>query len=64
MQGAQCFNHSVMISHQGKLWGFFTCFNDKQPRCEIFTLAHRDHRWRPCNVNVPGLVPFPFSASG
>lgn len=53
--GAECFNHRVLAVHQDRLWGFFTCWNEKKPRAEIFTW---DGAWKPCGASIPDLVPF------
>jgi len=54
--GAECFNHRVHGVHQDRLWGFFTCWNDKKPRAEIFT--YTAGKWTPVGANIPALVPF------
>ncbi len=55
--GAESFNHPVLFSHQGKLWGFFTCWNNKTPRTEIFVLSSNES-WAPLGSPISGFLPF------
>lgn len=57
LEGAESFNHPVLCSHQGALWGFFTRWNNKQPGVQIFTLAAGTQTWRPHQAFIPGFIP-------
>ncbi|MEI7728539.1 MAG: sialidase family protein [Verrucomicrobiota bacterium] len=56
--GGESFNHPVLYSHQGKLWGFFTRWEKEQPRTELFTLDEAAGTWQPLNQHIPGFIPF------
>lgn len=56
--GGESFNHPVLMSHQHKLWGFFTRWENELPRTEIFTLNETTQTWRPVQKHIPGFVPF------
>ncbi len=55
--GGESFNHPVLFSHRGKLWGFFTCWNDEKPRTEIFVLSSTQS-WELLGSQIPGFLPF------
>jgi hypothetical protein len=56
--GGAAYNHPVMLSHEGKLWGFFTRWEAEQPRAELFTLDEAAGTWTPKNAHIPGFIPF------
>jgi hypothetical protein len=56
--GGEAYNHPVLSSHQGKLWGFFTRWEKEQPRAEIFTLNEATGEWQPQQKHIPGFIPF------
>ena len=56
--GGESFNHPVLFSHQGKLWGFFTCWTNEQPRTEIFTMDEAAQTWQPQRKSISGFLPF------
>jgi len=56
--GSESYNHPVMLSHEGTLWGFFTRWESKQPRAEIFTLDEKSGKWTPKQAHIPGFIPF------
>lgn len=56
--GGESFNHPVLISHQGKLWGFFTRWENEVPRAEIFNLDEAKQTWQPRQAHIPGFIPF------
>jgi hypothetical protein len=56
--GAVGINHPVLAVHEGRLWGFFTAWNDRKPRTEIFWFNDSDNRWAPADIRIPGFVPF------
>ena len=53
--GGESWNHPVIWSHAGQLWGFFTRWQDHQPTTEIM---RHDGSWRPTGARIPGLIPF------
>lgn len=57
-QGAVSVNHAVLAAHQGRLWGFFTCWNERKPRAEIFQFDDDTDAWKPVGACIPGFVPF------
>lgn len=59
--GAQSFNHPLLFSHEGRLYGFFVAwYNDnKDPTTEIFILNEETSRWEhQPNCGLPWFVPF------
>jgi len=56
--GSQSFNHPVLKEHQGKLWGFFTWWQNEKPRAELFVLDDATHTWQPQQAHIPGFIPF------
>lgn len=56
--GGESFNHPVLFSHQGKLWGFFTRWEKELPRTELFTLEETTQAWKPLDRHIPGFLPF------
>lgn len=60
MTGGCSFNHPVISSHDGTLWGFFTRWetNVQKPRCEIFNFDEASKKWLPIEAHIPTFVPF------
>ena len=56
--GGESYNHPVLLSHEGTLWGFFTRWENKQPRAEIFTLDEMNGNWTPKHAHIPGFISF------
>lgn len=56
--GAEGFNHPVLATHQGRLWGFFTAWSEEKPRTEVFSLDDVTGKWGACGGNIPGFIPF------
>ncbi|MCX6909040.1 MAG: exo-alpha-sialidase, partial [Verrucomicrobia bacterium] len=56
--GGESWNHPVIMSHQGKLWGFFTRWEKEVPRAEIFNLDEAKQTWQPVQAHIPGFIPF------
>lgn len=57
-EGAESFNHPVLASHDGQLWGFFTRWEDERPLTEIFTLDEASGTWCATGAHIPGMLPF------
>jgi len=55
--GAEGWNHPCLTSHAGKLWGFFTRFNDERPHTDVFLRDDATGKWTPCGVSLPGFIP-------
>ncbi|TVR57941.1 MAG: exo-alpha-sialidase [Spirochaetaceae bacterium] len=55
--GSESYNHPVVTSEFGKLWGFFTRWDSEQPSTEIFSLDVSD-RMVSTGVSIPSFVPF------
>ncbi len=55
--GSDGYNHPVIASEFGKLWGFFTRWNDAKPSTEVFVLQYGG-RWVSTGAIVPGFIPF------
>lgn len=56
-EGSDAFNHPVIVSQGGQLWGFFTRWNKKLPSTQIFRLDEKDYSWRPVQAFLPGFIP-------
>ncbi|MCX6903126.1 MAG: exo-alpha-sialidase [Verrucomicrobia bacterium] len=56
--GGESYNHPVLFSHQGRLWGFFTRWEQEQPRAEIFVMDEATRAWQPQQKHIPGFLPF------
>lgn len=56
--GGESWNHPVIISHQSKLWGFFTRWEKEVPRAEIFNFDEAKQTWQPMQAHIPGFIPF------
>lgn len=56
--GGESYNHPVLKEHQGRLWGFFTRWEKKEPRTEIFTLDDAAQTWKPRQAHLPKFIPF------
>ncbi|MCX6898597.1 MAG: sialidase family protein [Verrucomicrobia bacterium] len=56
--GGESWNHPVIMSHQGKLWGFFTRWEKEVPRAEIFNLDETKQAWQAVQAHIPGFIPF------
>lgn len=55
-EGAESWNHPVLLSHEGRLWGFFTRWNDGRPSTEVF--LYETGSWRSQHVRIPEFIPF------
>lgn len=55
--GSESWNHPVLFSHNGVLWGFFTRWNDEIPSTEIFRSEDGQH-WETTGAQIEGFVPF------
>jgi predicted neuraminidase len=56
--GGESFNHPVLFSHAGRLWGFFTRWEKEQPRTEICTWDATAAAWQATGQAIPGFIPF------
>ena len=56
--GGESWNHPVLMSHQGRLWGFFTRWEKEEPRTELFNLDETKQTWQPAQARIPGFIPF------
>ncbi|MBM3858728.1 MAG: hypothetical protein FJ395_03655 [Verrucomicrobia bacterium] len=56
--GGESYNHPVLKEHQGTLWGFFTRWEKKEPRAEIFALDDTTQTWQPRQSHIPKFIPF------
>lgn len=62
--GAQSYNHPVLFSDGGKLWGFFTAWyhgpawETSRPATEIFQLDEATRQWKPAGNAIEGFIPF------
>jgi hypothetical protein len=56
--GGVSYNHPVLASHAGRLWGFFTRWEAERPRTEILTLDEATGQWDLCGAHIPGFLPF------
>ncbi|MHB0935715.1 MAG: exo-alpha-sialidase [Armatimonadota bacterium] len=54
--GASSYNHPVLSVHDGRLWVFFTRWDERRPSTDIFTLA--EGAWRRREAVIPGFLPF------
>ena len=57
MGGSNSFNHPVITSEFGSLWGFFTRWDGESPGTEIMQLQP-DERMRSTGVTIPQFIPF------
>ncbi len=58
--GANSYNHPLLFSHGGVLYGFFVCWDDRHnPSTEIFTLEEEKNRWiHHPEGSLPLFLPF------
>ncbi|HEY3329707.1 MAG TPA: exo-alpha-sialidase [Capsulimonadaceae bacterium] len=56
--GSDAYNHPVISSVNGTLWGFFTRWDSGKPSTEIFTFEESACTWITTRVTIPTLVPF------
>ncbi len=56
-EGADSFNHPVLASHQERLWGFFTRWDQEKPSTEVLSLDEASGRWE-SQARIPGFLPF------
>jgi hypothetical protein len=56
--GSASFNHPVITSVDGKLYGFFTRWDDEQPSTEIFIRDDATRKWTTTGALIPSFVPF------
>ncbi len=54
------YNHPVIATHGGRLWGFFTRWdvNVERPRTEIFQLNDTTQKWESTGAFIPTFIPF------
>ena len=55
--GADSYNHPVISSAMGTLWGFFTRWDQKAASTEVFRMSE-DERMVSTGVTIPNFVPF------
>lgn len=58
MEGSASYNHPVIASVDGTLWGFFTRWDHEKPSTEIFTMDNATGAWTTTGTIIPTLVPF------
>ena len=58
LNGSASYNHPVIASALGKLWGFFTRWDDERPSTEIFVGDPADGTWESTGTRLPMFVPF------
>ncbi|NUP98904.1 MAG: exo-alpha-sialidase [Armatimonadetes bacterium] len=56
--GAESYNHPVLASHQGQLWGFFTRWDAARPSTEVRTYDSRRGKYAATGARLPEFVPF------
>ncbi|HEY3378072.1 MAG TPA: exo-alpha-sialidase [Armatimonadota bacterium] len=56
--GGESFNHPVIASALGQLWGFFTRWEAKRPDTAIFTRDAASGQWHETGARIPGFIPF------
>ena len=58
--GANSYNHPLLFSHNGVLYGFFVCWNERHcPSTEIFTLDEASGKWvHHPGASIPMFLPF------
>ena len=58
--GANSYNHPLLFSHQGILYGFFVCWDEQHnPSTEIFTLDECKNEWvHHPEASIPLFLPF------
>lgn len=56
--GSDGYNHPVIISQFGKLWGFFTRWDNEVPAMEVFTLDEKTSQWQTTGKTLSGFIPF------
>lgn len=56
---ASSFNHPLIFSHDGKLYGFFVAWHNGQPTTEVFIHDDIADKWQyQRNCDIPGFLPF------
>jgi hypothetical protein len=56
--GSDSYNHPVILSHAGRLWGFFTRWDDGTPSTEGFVRDADSGAWHSTGMRIPGFIPF------
>jgi hypothetical protein len=56
--GSSSYNHPVLSVHEGRLWGFFTRWDERKPGADIFTFDDAAESWQRREAVIPGFLPF------
>ena len=56
--GGASYNHSVLATHHGKLYGFFTRWIDRKPGTLLFVLNDETGKWDATDTHIAGYIPF------
>ncbi len=56
--GSESYNHTVLTSQLGHLWGFFARWENELPSTEVFVLDEDSGAMVSLKVTIPGFVPF------
>lgn len=52
------YNHAVIFSRDGVLWGFFTRWDDGKASMEVFKLDEASGKWQTTGSRLEGFIPF------
>ncbi len=56
--GGASYNHPVLATREGKLFGFITRWVGREPDTTVFVLDDSSDEWRPTLTRIPEFIPF------